>query len=939
MRSDERVNECIAAAKRYILELGWVLLPVRGPGCKGPKAAIYDGWPECRPEWTDLAELLARRPKAGIALNLGASGLVDVEGDTPEAEALLDDLCAGADFPCWRSARSKHRLFANDGSIGHLKTGGVEIRAGRHYSILPPSPHPDGLTYQWIMTPFGLDPPPPPERLLRFYRDEAAKAPARRSGGSPGRAKGKPFPYRDDLDHVLRHFDLMGEAAAAGVEFVFGRPDANGNVPCHIPDVLRGGNPDENPSGVFNVRNGRLRDFASGTNHLFFHLMGALTGRPWIDVYKEFLKRAGTKGRPHSRRISLPQPHEEPPERVSLDEARQRLKTYLHENLARDLLPKTLHVIEGPPGLGKTWTMCAELASLGKPAILLTLENRLAHVHRNLINQREGRAERMPVLRELGCIHPDEYEQMSRLGYQPSRSVPCQTCSIGPRQCRYLLAFSGLENNLQLCCPAVYHTHGDFYDSHGNERRPVVVFDENCIDLILAPVEHDLSEWRAWGELMEARMEKSRPKMRRHIRKLAALVRWLRVTARDFRKEEGRTKAVAVPDVYKHFKLRKSPALQRWLNGRAGGGSRRAVPNLYDPALYLLTEGGSYVLFEKYRREGRTRVRVRFRRWHRLPEDREVFILDATANEEIIRAAAPGWDVRVWRCPQVEQKGEVIQIMDFDTSRKFISREVARHRPHSPSWLAQVIDAILAEAESAALISFKVVATDRKPEFDILRHVAHRDKIKALHHFPCRGIEVKSDLLVVVGTPYKNETAILEFALALHGADGLPRGEYAWQPRQEDCFVTGNMGYGDERYRAVEEFVVSADLAQAVGRTRPLQNEVKVYVISNAPLPGWEVTKFMASELFDLRKPLRRDAADKYQQYADEVIRRLDANGWVGNPEVCAAVGVLPRTGRNYMARFKEQHRDRLEVDGNRIAWKPRRDAEGGSTTSIASVW
>lgn len=134
----------------------------------------------------------------------------------------------------------------------------------------------------------------------------------------------------------------------------------------------------------------------------------------------------------------------------------------------------------------------------------------------------------------------------------------------------------------------------------------------------------------------------------------------------------------------------------------------------------------------------------------------------------------------------------------------------------------------------------------------------------------------------------------------------------------------------------MEEFVVSADLTQAVGRTRPLQNEVKVYVISNAPLLGWEVKKFMASELFDLRKPLRRDAADKYQQYADEVIRRLDAGELVGNPEVCAAVGVLPRTGRNYMARFKEHHGDVIRAVGKRITWKSYQNR--GSTTRVTSV-
>src|SRR5690348_434831 len=103
-------NCCIAAVKEYIDKLNWVIVPVHGPGQHRPKAPLFAGWPVCRPDVDSLVDLLAALPNAGIALNLGASGVVDVEGDTPEGEALLDDLCAGSVFPCYRSARSTHCL-------------------------------------------------------------------------------------------------------------------------------------------------------------------------------------------------------------------------------------------------------------------------------------------------------------------------------------------------------------------------------------------------------------------------------------------------------------------------------------------------------------------------------------------------------------------------------------------------------------------------------------------------------------------------------------------------------------------------------------------------------------------------------------------------------------------------------------------------------------
>lgn len=76
----------------------------------------------------------------------------------------------------------------------------------------------------------------------------------------------------------------------------------NGNVPCHVPDVLRGGKEDNHPSGIFNTYNGRLRDFATGVNHLFLntgsggslhprrltreHLVGCLCSF-WLEVDRQ----------------------------------------------------------------------------------------------------------------------------------------------------------------------------------------------------------------------------------------------------------------------------------------------------------------------------------------------------------------------------------------------------------------------------------------------------------------------------------------------------------------------------------------------------------------------------------------------------------------------------------------------------------------------------
>jgi len=60
-------------------------------------------------------------------------------------------------------------------------------------------------------------------------------------------------------------------------------------------------------------------------------------------------------------------------------------------------------------------------------------------------------------------------------------------------------------------------------------------------------------------------------------------------------------------------------------------------------------------------------------------------------------------------------------------------------------------------------------------------------------------------------------------------------------------------------------------------------------------------------------------AADNYEEYAIEIERHLDVNGLVGNPEVCAAVGVGRRNSRTFMKRFREQHQCLIEKAGNRL--------------------
>jgi hypothetical protein len=123
---------------------------------KRPVGAAWQTRSTGSPE--DVAAWL--RAGANVGLLLGpASGVVDVEFDDP---AGLEQLAAFGILdlrtPAWRSARGEHRLFRWEpwmpaSAVVHFDD--LEIRLGGRaaQSVLPPSRHPDGTVYEWIVSP------------------------------------------------------------------------------------------------------------------------------------------------------------------------------------------------------------------------------------------------------------------------------------------------------------------------------------------------------------------------------------------------------------------------------------------------------------------------------------------------------------------------------------------------------------------------------------------------------------------------------------------------------------------------------------------------------------------------------------------------------------------------------------------------------------------
>jgi hypothetical protein len=131
-----------------------------------------------------IDRLWTQNPLCNVGVQLGPrSGIIDVECDSPEAERGLGSLL-GESYPVvptFQGKRGKHRLFLHAGGLpcpgkAVFKFRGIEFRTGNGgkgaQSLFPPSVHPDGPVYTWLVHPDDADPVAFPAEALAVIRKE-----------------------------------------------------------------------------------------------------------------------------------------------------------------------------------------------------------------------------------------------------------------------------------------------------------------------------------------------------------------------------------------------------------------------------------------------------------------------------------------------------------------------------------------------------------------------------------------------------------------------------------------------------------------------------------------------------------------------------------------------------------------------------------------------
>jgi hypothetical protein len=160
-------------------QLGWSLVPLKSRS----KEPLIRWKPLQKRKLSEreIVELFEQNPDANLGVITGSiSGLLVLDADAPDVVKHLSI----PETPIAETARGRHYYFhlpnAHIRSVAGIAEG-LDIRADGGYVVSPPSTHPSGKRYEWIIPPRGLDPygalpAPPPSWVMELLSKHRARS-------------------------------------------------------------------------------------------------------------------------------------------------------------------------------------------------------------------------------------------------------------------------------------------------------------------------------------------------------------------------------------------------------------------------------------------------------------------------------------------------------------------------------------------------------------------------------------------------------------------------------------------------------------------------------------------------------------------------------------------------------------------------------------------
>lgn len=539
------------------------------------------------------------------------------------------------------------------------------------------------------------------------------------------------------------------------------------------------------------------------------------------------------------------------------------------------------------------------------------------------------------------CLHPETVELWQARGYHYQsgfcrvkvRGTPC--CERGGRlsECPYLNSIVEAQQQPVCVTTKAFARRGDLFHAPHRRHRRVVVLDEDPVALLRPAFEVSREDLRRYMTLLdelratfaergdqnayeEAAQSSARAKFlwdaiaRQPAVGQPEVVRW---PAEPPARHDRRAGARSVLRSLHAMMRREGPAMVRNVYGDLD-----LLPRAVGGALFVTSKGATFHVAATPRPE------------------QEVWVLDATANADLLRPIFAPRAVEVLFDERVAPAGRVVQFMDFNGPRSYLNK--------SPKKVVRIIDAIgdLHPHGAIVLISHRSCV-------EKLRQAArHAGRIKTAYFGAIRG---RNDLEpgpgnhvachVVIGSPKTSEEARQQLALAVYGEGVLPFpdledvrrgviGPVLWElagdteAPEQVLWEVRIKGYTDPRMQAVYDHTVTAELTHAADRARVLLHEsARVYLVTNEPCPKlWFAERCFAGDFLDLSaRGIRADFEQNYQSYKAKAMEVLNAGGPAGNADVCRALGRKATWGHRYWRRFIGECGDALEGD-RKVRWK-----------------
>jgi hypothetical protein len=612
----------------------------------------------------------------------------------------------------------------------------------------------------------------------------------------------------------------------------------------------------------------------------------------------------------------------------------------------RGRTPLPIRLIRAPAGSGKTEAAAKHVAEAGATVWLADRHDDVDAAAAK-IEKYGGDVGRVLPLRGMtgddpNCLHPDDIEAWQGAGYNYRAGFCKKACERNGEaaNCPFLQSIADLATADIVVATKALARGRDFFFKFGNGRRKTVVLDEDPIGLLRPLVEITRDELRHYLDTLDRLQERFRKndqaaalQVLAHSRRVADWC-WRRIG------EQSPCSAPSAADV--PATLRPSPAVLPASKQARRRGQKElfhgfyrlmrrdpvgTVRNVYRDLADLTRRAAGKTAFV-------TDATIFFHLRLSVPRKKRVFVLDATANPALLEPLFAPRPVEVLCDDPIQPQGRVIQLMDSIGPRSYLNKV--------PKKLVAVINA-LGDLHAEGTI---VLISHRSCVDNLAKASRHADRIKTAYFGALRG---RNDLEprvgqriachVVAGSPKTTEEARRQLALAVYGRSILPFADLATVRRpllgpvpdeladedgQGRVWEVRAKGYADARMQAVYEHTVTSELTQAADRARVLiHTAARVYLVTNEPCPLlWFAEMCYAGELLDLATRSRSDFEENYEGYEGKAVQLLNVGGWVGNADVCRAMGKKPGAGWRYWQAFRERQGDALEGE-RKVRWKP----------------